>query len=183
MALVVEDGSVVPGANSYVDMTYADAYHLSRNNTAWAEGASSPDTDREGALIRATQWLDATYRSRFPGAKVGGRSQSLQWPRTGAVDADGNTIADDEIPTEIMQATCEAALRELSSPGSLSPDYNNSQRVVSEKVGDLAVTYSDSASAADMTPVFSIIDGILEGLLGDLSNSGQGLLFGESVRI
>lgn len=182
MALVVEDGTVVAGANSYVDMSYADAYHSSRNNVAWLEGASSPDTAREGALIRATQWLDATYKSRYPGLRLQGRTQPLQWPRSGAYDVDGNEIAEDEIPQEIMAATCEAALRELSSPGSLAPDYNNSQRVVSEKVGDLAVTYSDSTSAADMTPVFSMIDGILSSLFV-ATQDGSNLLFGESTRI
>lgn len=182
MALVVEDGTMVAGANSYVDMAYADAYHSSRNNTAWEEGASSPDTAREGALIRATQWLDATYKTRYPGVRVQGRAQSLQWPRSGAYDVDGNEIAEDEIPREIKDAVCEAALRELSSPGSLAPDTNASQRVISEKVGDLAVTYSDSASASDMTPMFSIIDGILSGLF-PAEQDGSGMLFGELTRI
>lgn len=181
MGLIVEDGTVVPGANSYVTMEQADEYHASRNNTAWADAESSPDTAREGALIRAAQWLDNHYRAQFPGAKVGGRAQSMQWPRTGATDADGNEIPDDEIPAEMMSAQCEAALRELSSPGSLSPDSNASQRVVREKVGDLEVQYSDGVGADDMAPMFSLIDDILSGLLGDLSAGGS-MLFGSTLR-
>lgn len=179
MALIVEDGSVVPGANSYVSMDFANQYHADRNNTAWADGASSPDSAREGALIRATAWLDATYRDRYPGTKVAGRSQSLQWPRKDVRDADGEPIPSDEVPVEIMWATCEAALRELSSPGSLAPDTNASQRVVRERVSELEVQYSDGKGADDMTPIFTIIDGILSGLLGAGPAS---MLFGESVR-
>jgi hypothetical protein len=33
--------------------------------------------DAKAALIRATAWIDATYRSRWPGARVNGRAQGL----------------------------------------------------------------------------------------------------------
>lgn len=165
MTLVVEDGTGVAGANSYISVADAATYHATRNNTAWADAASSPDTEREGALIRATTWIDATYRSRWPGTKLGGRTQALEWPREDAEDANGDDIGEDEIPQELLNALCEAALRELDSPGSLLPDYNPAQRVLREKLADLEVQYSEGGSTAAI-PVFPLIEAILGGLLG-----------------
>lgn len=167
MTFVVEDGSGVTGANSYASIDQADAYHLARGNTAWAEALSSPDDARESALVRATAWIDGVYGSRFSGKRTNGRSQSLQWPRTCATDAECEIISSDEIPVEIINATCEAALRELADAGSLSPDYIQSQRVVSEQVGSLSVTYQSTfGGARDARPVLTIIQDILSTLIG-----------------
>ena len=81
---------------------------------------------------------------------------------------------------EIIEATYEAALRELASPGSLTPDIVRADRVISERVGSLAVTYSDASfSNEDRRPVVTVIDDILSRLLGPTRGS---LLFGSSSR-
>lgn len=38
MPIVVEDGTIVSGANSYVSVRDADAYHAARGNAAWSAG-------------------------------------------------------------------------------------------------------------------------------------------------
>jgi len=158
----------------------ADAYHAARGNTAWAQAASSPDEAREGALLRASVWIDGRFRSRFPGKKTGGRSQIREWPRTDAEDAECNDIPDDEVPREVLDATFEAALRELTTPGYLAPDFVASQHVVSERVGQLATTYSDkSFTADDMRPVLTAIDDILAPLLGNVTEVS---IYGTSAR-
>lgn len=166
----------------YGTLEAASSYHANRENTAWAQASSSPDDKRSGALLRASAWIDGRYRSRFPGKKTGGRSQVREWPRTGAVDTSSEAIASDEVPIEILDATFEAALRELVEPGSLSPDFNPTEAVkrIRKKVGDLEkeTEYRDvttsSTGVASAMPVFTLIDDLLSGLLGDSASSSSG---------
>lgn len=103
-----------------------------------------------------------------------------EWARFDAIDAECNGIPATEVPVEIIEATYEAALRELASPGSLTPDIVRADRVISERVGSLAVTYSDASfSNEDRRPVVTVIDDILSRLLGPTRGS---LLFGSSSR-
>jgi hypothetical protein len=157
----------------YGTLEGADSYHEARGNAAWAAGS---DEARTGALIRATDYIDGRYRvllasgrwsSMFPGVRTAGRGQPNEWPRTGASDYDGDPIQPDEIPEEVERATYEAALRELASPGSLSPDFISSEAVTREKVGPIEVTYADAAVAGQLPnrPVIPVIDEILAPLL------------------
>lgn len=163
MSLIVEDGTIVEGANSGLSVADADAYHAARGNTDWTSVPSSPDQEKAAALIRATAAIDAKYRSRFPGTKVAGRDQGIQWPRTDAYDADGNEIASDEIPQEYKDAIAEAALRELVEAGSMLPDLERGGQIKSLRAGSVAIEYGGAAPA---TTTFTVIDGILSGLLG-----------------
>lgn len=164
MTLIVEDGSGLADANAYVSMDDCAEYCAARGLTF----PSSPSAPGEQAIIRATAAIDARYRTRFPGTKVNGRAQPLQWPRTGAYDSDGEEIASDEIPQEIVHATCEAAVREMAEPGALMPDLERGGQISAMTAGSVSLKYSGSAPA---TTTFSIIDGILSGLLGSPSAS------------
>lgn len=157
----------------YGTLEGADSYHQARGNAAWAAGS---DDARIGALVRATDYIDGRYRvllasgrwsSMFPGVRTAGRGQPNEWPRTGASDYDGDPIQPDEIPEEVERATYEAALRELASPGSLSPDFISSEAVTREKVGPIEVTYADAPVAGQLPnrPVIPAIDEILAPLL------------------
>jgi hypothetical protein len=166
MALSVETGSGSASSDSYVSVSDAVTYAASRGLTFPA----SPADKAEQALRRATAWLDGRYRSRFPGQRKNGRDQALEWPRVYADDRDGNEIASDEVPVEIVNATIEAAVREMASPGGLSPDVTPGKVKKSAKVGDIAVEYAvTSGNAYDQRPVVSVIDGILSCLLGSAS--------------
>lgn len=140
----------------------ADTYHAARANTAWAAAETAA---RDAALLRASVWLDGTYRALYPGTKAGGRSQVRDWPRTDATDLAGEEIADDEVPTEIEEATYEAALRELVSPNSLSPDFTIAQQSKREKVGSIEVEYRDALFADAYLPIVTVVDGILSTLI------------------
>lgn len=170
--LIVEDGSGVPGANSYVSLGEADEYHTQNGNTAWSNGATSPSDDlRASALIRAAMILDGTYKSRWPGRRTHGRNQGRDWPRTGAADAEGFPLPDDEVPDEIKNAQCEMALREYVSPGSLNPDVVETSRVLREKVGDLEVQYADVTKTGGSIPQLTFVDNILAGILAPGSST------------
>lgn len=160
----------------YGTLEGADTYHAEHGNAAWAQGSEEA---RTAALVRAMDYIDGRYRyllpngrwaSMFPGVRTEGRGQPNEWPRSGAVDYDGNEIPADQVPDEVDRATYEAALRELTEPGSLSPDFIAAGQVTREKVGPIEVSYADVAAADDgratpNRPVVPVIDEILAPLL------------------
>lgn len=156
MALEVETGAGGGDSNAYM------------SRAAWIEycdarGLTSADTEAgDQAIIRATAAIDALYGSRFPGAKLNGRAQALAWPRIDAYDADGEEIASDEIPVEVVRATCEFAVRELAEPGSTHPDLERGGAIRSLKAGSVSIEYAGNATART---AYTIVDGILATLL------------------
>lgn len=167
MALTVEDGTGLVGADSYVSVadceTYCDARGLTFSGAATA--------DKEAALRRATASIDAMYRARFPGQRRQYRNQALEWPRTGAVDANGIVVSYDSIPVEIEMATYEAAVRELAEAGSMLPDLERGGAIKSISAGSVSIEYGASAKPGT---AMQIIDGILAGLIGSAARySGE----------
>lgn len=130
-------------------------------------GATVPAGAVLPALVRASNYIDGRYGNRFVGGRTGGYAQAQAWPRTGAVTRDGFAIPSGVVPDVIGNATYEAALRELASPNSLSPDYVASQLVTREKVGDIEVAYASTTSLGvdAVRPVVTVIDEMLAGLL------------------
>jgi hypothetical protein len=169
--MILEDGTGVPGANSYATEDAADDYFDDRANTDWATSTA----DKEAALIRASAAIDARYWSQFSGDRLMGRDQGLEWPRANATDIDGNPLPSDELPIELVQATFEMAVRELLNPGSGAPDLTRAVRSV--HAGSVSV---DFAANALPTTQFTIIDGILSRLIGGAGASAR--LFGASAR-
>lgn len=177
VTLIVEDGTGVANANAYDTFENVSAYFESRGYV-WA--TSPVEDDQFTAIIRGTAALDALYGSRLGGKKVNGREQSLLFPRTGLEDAECEEIADDVVPIEWKRASYELAWREYNEPGSLTPDYVQTARTVSETLGPLSVTYAQSSGgASDAQPVLPLVDKILEPLLGFPPSK----LFGTVTRI
>ena len=88
--------------------------------------------------------------------------ESLQWPRAGAVDVEGLGIDNDQIPAEIVTATCEAAYREVTTPNSLAPDVAAGGGVASRiKAGSVEVEFANSGTTL---PSFPAIDQALASL-------------------
>lgn len=150
MTLIVEDGSIVTGAESYATVADASNYHTVRGNTAWA--ALTTDALREAALRRATDYMRQAYRSRWQGYKVN-EDQALDWPRYG-VEVEGYAVDSDIVPTEIKNACAELALK--ASAAELNPDLT--QGVLSEQVGSIQVTYD---KASPQFTRYKAIDAIL----------------------
>jgi len=167
MALVVETGSGASGSESYAAIAEIAAYATARGLTFVITGGTNA-ADAEAAARRGTVWLDGRYRSSFPGRKTNGRAQALEWPRINAYDRQvpPEYIESDEIPQEIIDACCEAAIREKASPGSLSPDVTPGKIKKSAKVGDIGVEYAiGTGTVGEQRPVATVIDDILSGLL------------------
>lgn len=156
----------------YGDLPGALAYHQARGNTAWSDDGVT-DGARTAALVRGSASVDGIYGGRFPGIRTGGRSQTLAWPRIEkdgdlVTDRDGNEIADDEVPVEIVNATYELALRELTEPGSTQEDLARGGAIKSVGAGSARVEFADNAPAVT---TFQVVDNLLSGLLVATSTS------------
>lgn len=114
-SFIVEDGTGVSGANSYVTVEYADDYLIQNIHVAEAWEALTLD-DKQYLLSWASRYLDQHARwngyQTYPTAK-------LRWPRS-YVRVDGQFIDPKTIPYQIMDATCELAryllANDLSQP-------------------------------------------------------------------
>lgn len=114
--LIIEDGSIVAGANSFV--TALDVFNhaaLIGQSDAWAAQAA---VVQEQAIIRAMQTL-RRYEERFRGWRVSA-SQTLPWPRYGAL-VNAYELASNVVPEAIKEATAELAIRELTARATM-PD-------------------------------------------------------------
>jgi hypothetical protein len=81
----------------------------------------------------------------------------------------------------VENATYEAALRELDSPGSLTPDVTLTSQVKRAKVeGAVEVEYVEASGVEASRPTVTIIDGILSPIIGGSRTSN---LSGVSYRI
>lgn len=112
MALVVEDGTGKTDAESYASVSQVDTYvDTTTSSAAWSAAATG---EKEAALRRATQYLDSEYRSQWKGERSN-EEQALSWPRQNVVDADDYYIDYDEMPSRLISATCELAIKAISA--------------------------------------------------------------------
>lgn len=103
MALTVEDGSGIPGAESYVDVAVLQAFAAARGYSLPADVATL-----EQVLRLGTEFIE-TYWKQFKGdRKADPVDQGLQWPRINVV-IDGFTVSDTTMPVPLLNATAHAA--------------------------------------------------------------------------
>jgi len=159
MALIVEDGTGLSSAESYVSVAQFKAYCEARGLTL-PEGAD--DTAIEQALRRATDYIDGTYAARWPGRRVNA-AQALAWPRAGASYLAGGAVPVYVLPTPVVAATSQAGLRELREPGALAPDGGTTAPIVQETVGPITTKYGEGATR----PTFPIIEDLLAPLFAE----------------
>lgn len=146
MALIVETGAGIHGAESYVSVSAADAYWQSRPQNAMATTWASMETDdKEGALREATGFLDGVWGAYYRGIRAG-YVQGLLWPRSGAYDGAGYPLPG--LPQEIVNATIELAGRAVSATLAVDADRGGEVKRTRKKVGDLEkeIEYFDNAT-------------------------------------
>ena len=154
MALIVETGAVVAGANSYVSLADIATYHSARGNSSW----TGADPVKEAAILRAMAFIEARH---WKGSKTA-YTNPLAWPRADVQDRDGFDVPEDTVPAGVVQALCEAALRELTTPGTLAPDLYRGGRVMSESVDVISTSFESGAPAGT---VFFAVNNALRGLV------------------
>lgn len=101
MALIVEDGSVVDNADSYVSRSDYIAY-------AATQGVTITDDETADVQLRKAAEFIASYDSRLKGDKVQ-RDQSMAFPRSGLV-IENFSWDSDEIPRQVILCQQQLAL-------------------------------------------------------------------------
>ncbi|EJL54872.1 hypothetical protein PMI09_02188 [Rhizobium sp. CF122] len=144
------------------------------NANGYTLPSGSPDL--AALLNRGSQYIDAVYGSRFVG-RVEDPLQERQWPRDGAI-VNGKAFPSGVVPTAVINASYYAAYQEATAPGSLSAVGSTVSTVKREKVGQLEVEYQSHQSdgtALGITPLISMVDGMLAPYLRDLSQPSIGI--------
>jgi len=158
MALIVEDGTVVTGANTYASIATVTAYCASMGYAEWA-ATGVTDAQREAAILRAMAYIEALS---WYGIKTA-RDNPLAWPRSGMCDREGYALDSNAVPAVVVKALCEAAYRELKTAGTLQPDETRDDSLTSLSVAG-AVSLQWAAGAPSRTN-FRMIRDLLAGLI------------------
>jgi hypothetical protein len=161
LVFIVEDGSGVEGATSYVALADAEQYFDNRPSHALIAYWTGTDEAKHGALNQATAFLDTNYQW-VQGYKLLS-TNPLDWPRGNAYDSSGYAIGNDTIPPAVQDSVCELAIRVLSGIDLLADEE---QTVDSAKIGPLDVAFQDGSSP---TVKYPYVTKLLRGLIGSSS--------------
>ena len=153
LELIVEDGSGVTGANAYLNQ---EAFEAEAEISGWV---LEPYEDAQivAAIIRGRRAIDRRNWIRWAGEATYD-NQVMAWPRSGVVTNAGLEYPEDKIPQDVIDASAEAAWRELQSPGSMSPDLERGGLIASLKAGSVEIVYADGATPET---VFTTINDLL----------------------
>jgi hypothetical protein len=161
MAFVVETGAGLSNANSYASVSAADSYVADRGITGWT---ALTETIKQQSLVKATDYLEATYRAAWKGNRVS-ETQSLSWPRYNVI-VDGFNFPSNVVPTQVVNACIEMAIR-ASVGETLLADQG--QRVRREKIDVIEVEYQDYS---DPTQRYPLVNRMVMPYLLSASESG-----------
>ena len=155
MAIVVEDGTIVAGANSYVTLAEVRAYATLRGITVPAA-----DGDLEKHLHRAMDWFES---DDFPSARLDA-TQELSFPRD-VIVVDGIRYMEGAIPKLVKQIICEATCTSVTI--ALQPQFAGSSlgQLKRKKVDVLEKEYFPSQGTSSYMPILAKLDALMEKLL------------------
>lgn len=148
--IVIEDGSIVTGANSYATEAELSTFASDRDVTL------SGNYTNAQLLILAMDYIESLM---YKGVKLR-YNQALQWPRIDVV-IDGYYQDSDEIPTLLKNGQMQVA---LAIDAGNNPQQVAPRKVIKEKVGELEVQYADGSSAVVIdTKIMSFLWKLLAG--------------------
>jgi len=106
MALVLEDGSGVADADTWISDEETTEYWSARNLTDWVDAEA---VDREAAIRMAADYMMIIYR--WPGQPAT-LQQRLPWPRVG-VPSGAGVFPSNAIPSQVISAQMVLAVEAL----------------------------------------------------------------------
>ena len=170
--LIIEDGSVVANANSFVTDDEYKAY-------AKLKGYSIPATqpDREANLANAYDFLNFTYEQRLQGSRVTPQTQTGIMPRNYMVAYD-TAVGNNEIPQDFKNAQMLAAFS--INDGVDTNAVKDSANLAGFSVGNGA--YSETYQSGSSTPTLAQMPAVSR-VLKPYTNAGLsgGGLYRESM--
>ena len=165
MPLIVEDGTDISCANSYIDLEDIRTFASNRNYDI----STFDDSALEGWAFRAMDYLES-FRDRFKGSKTNA-NQDLQFPRkvnpdpidvwttgfrdssqSSLIEIDGIPIPNNVIPVLVKNAQCQLVI-ELSRGVDLLPTTFPNKNVQKQTVGPITTVYFDN-DPAPLLPAF-----------------------------
>ncbi|MGL4480851.1 MAG: DnaT-like ssDNA-binding protein [Aeromonas veronii] len=162
MALVVETGAVVPGADSYVSLADARALAASYGITLPADDTAAEAALRNGAVYVGLQ-------EPFMCGRRVSASQSLAYPRQG-VSLYGFTLASDVIPPQIVHAQVVAAVE--YGAGTDVRASSDGRVTETERVeGAVTVSYFNNGATGATTTITAAMDALRPLLCGSVNGA------------
>lgn len=142
MALIIEDGSIVANANSYVTAQEFEDWMTDRGYAV--EGSQEK---QEQHILKAMDFIES---QNFIGVKYT-KEQPLQFPRDRVI-IDGYSVEATEIPKELKDALFNAARADHDGNSKIEPV---DRQTTKEKIGDIEVEYSSNSDMTKRTPALS----------------------------
>lgn len=145
MALIVEDGTGLSTAESYIPIADADIYIAAYKgaNTTWDDAT---DGAKEIAARQASQYLDGAYNWK---GEIYSSGQALDWPRNYIYNDRG--LMEVGIPTKLEQATAEVMYLIITGV-TITENVDRSKQTKREKVDVIEVEYESGASQQPSFP-------------------------------
>jgi len=174
VTIVVEDGSIVAGANSYVSLADASTYLGNWYGTAWA---NLQPAVQSSALYYAQYALDRLYGRKYLSIIPPASQQTLLWPRYTFLDNTYRLIQGNQIPQAIKDAQCELAMMYINGVSLFPNESDNTLfKSVSVDVGvKIQKDYWEKPKDSETYSGFRKVDLILYPVLEQTSNKSASL--------
>ena len=173
ITLIVEDGSIVAGANSYVSLANANTYLVNWYGITGSAWDSANSDQQTSALFYGAYALDRLFGRRYLSILPPASTQSLLWPRYTFMDKNYRLIGNTQIPSCLADAQCELAMLYLQGT-SLFPNESDNRLFKSFSL-DAGVkvnkTYWEKPKDVERYDGFRKIELILWAVLEDESNA------------
>lgn len=153
VAIVVEDGTGVANANSYVSVQNIKDYFAVVPDAA--AFIALDDATLANYAIWATRTLD--QKTVWKGYRVLD-TQALEWPRNCVYDKYDRPVSADSVPAQVMAVTCELARWLQDNDPTDGQDVSNLKQIVVDVVD---IVFQDQTTQTSWPTIFNqIIDGL-----------------------
>jgi hypothetical protein len=168
---VVEDGTGLVNATSYITTDFANTYLSMYNESGWTTQSINA---QQGALMLASQSLDLLYGPDYYSIPMttGALIQGLLFPRFTFVVNRIQIIQTGQLPTQLQRATAEVALMSINGVNIFpQPNTLPFTKTASVEVGSVkqATTYGHLPKA-EKYPGFWKVEQIIKPLLRQDNN-------------
>lgn len=168
ITFIVEDGTCVSDANSYISLEDANQYQTNKRRSEWL---ALSDDEKMASLIKGTQYVDKLYT--WKGVRKF-ELQTLSFPRVNTNRTDWLYVEGfpvKNIPRQIKEAVCEAAFYAYKANAELftiheaeGAGVKRDKKVVTGAVEKEVEYFSNSEVTIDYISRYAALDSLLKGL-------------------
>lgn len=156
MALIVEDGTGLSTAESYISVTDADTYVAAFIGADDVYDVATTG-EKEIAARQATKYIDGAYAWK---GDIYDADQALEWPRQNVCN-DRGILPVSPLPVALEQATAEVIFLIVTGV-TITENVDRSKQTKREKVDVIEVEYESGAS---QQPSFPNVNRLLSDLV------------------